>query len=79
MKYKKTFKSVNYIAACGDTYARWAQGNKNSIDAVQMVVTDETGKEVFYRCVSKGLGSVKTLADCKSVLNNQFRIWKENL
>jgi hypothetical protein len=71
---KTTFKSVNYIKTCGDQYAKWSQGSKCPIDAVLMVVTDDTGKEVYSDCVRKGGMILRTLADCKQALQSNFRI-----
>ena len=73
MKLTKTFKSVNYIETSGDTYARWSQGSRRTIDAVQLDVTDETGKVVYSNVIRKGGCLIRTLADCKSALNNVYR------
>ena len=69
---KTTFKSVNYIATCGDSYAKWSQGSKAPINAVLMVVTDDAGNEVYSNCIQKGGMFTRTLADCKRVLQNNF-------
>lgn len=76
MKLKKTFKTLNYISNFGDTYSRWTQTDKNVKDAVELTVTDETGKVVYHRVIRKGGMLTQTLEDCRFQLNNHFRVWK---